>query len=148
MSILVEELELEELRRRAGLPPRSDYIRMLEDANSVEDAMRARDHWNKFNTELPGTKGNWAPYIVRKGTDEDGRTVYKVYHQGHTIGSAKLSREGDAVTDLGVLPEHRGRKIATALYKHIESDIGKPLKRSSYQTPDGDAFWASRENQA
>lgn len=148
MSILVEELELEELRRRAGLPPRTDYIRRLEEAETEEDAMRAREHWAKFNTELPGTTGNWAPYIVRKGADEDGRTVYKVFQQGHEIGSAKLSREGDAVTDLGVLPEHRGRKIATALYKHIEQDIGKPLKRSTYQTPDGNAFWASREKQA
>ena len=53
-SILKEELELEELRRRAGLPPRTDYIRSLKEA-SLPPASAQKTYWHGTDN-LAGAK--------------------------------------------------------------------------------------------
>jgi ribosomal protein S18 acetylase RimI-like enzyme len=91
-------------------------------------------------TELPNTRGNWAPYIVRHSDD-----VFNVFQQGHKIASARLGHDRKHIVDLSVNPEHQGRGIASALYKHIEGVLGYPLEPSPvFQTPDGKDFWKSR----
>jgi ribosomal protein S18 acetylase RimI-like enzyme len=111
--------------------------------NLVENADEEQ-HWKEFYTELPGAKADHAPYIVRK-TQEDGRPVYGVYHEGRRIGMAKLSTDGDYVSDVAVAKEHRRRGIARALYRYIENDIGRKLKPSPlHQTADGKALWSKR----
>jgi ribosomal protein S18 acetylase RimI-like enzyme len=93
--------------------------------------------------ELANTRGNWAPYYVRRIERPEG-IIYVVFQQSHEIGSARLSRDGEHITDVNVLPEHQGRGIATALYQHIEQDIGQRLKPAFVQTNAGKKLWASR----
>ena len=95
--------------------------------------------------ELPDTKGNWAPYVVRRSVDADGRDVFNVFHQAHKIASATLSSDKSYVGDVEVQPEHQRRGIAKALYKHIERVLGYPLKPSPlHQTDAGRALWSQR----
>jgi GNAT superfamily N-acetyltransferase len=95
--------------------------------------------------ELEGTRGNWAPYIVRRIETPEG-TQFVVFQQSHRIGSARLSQDGKFIVDVSVLPEHQKRGIATALYRYIEKQLGYSLSPSPlYQTDAGKALWASRK---
>jgi GNAT superfamily N-acetyltransferase len=118
----------------AQLPERAFGIK------GKEDGMK-----DMYAHKLEGLKDMWGDVHVRKFTDADGRSEYKVFQGGHQIGSAKLDRSGTYVSDVDVRKDLRRRGIAAALYDHIEKDIGKGLEPSPlHQTGDGQAFWKGR----
>lgn len=68
----------------------------------------------------------------------------ELHDRGVTAGGATLKRVGDIVSDVGIHGEFQRRGLASALYRHIEKHIGKPLRPNEFQTPDGEALWKAR----
>jgi ribosomal protein S18 acetylase RimI-like enzyme len=85
-------------------------------------------------------------HVRHRLDDLNGRHIYTVHHQGNKIASAKLSGQGDYVTDVDVKPEFRRKGVASKLYDFIEKHSGKKLNPSPmYQTGEGKAFWKNRK---
>ena len=130
MTILTEELEIEELRRRAGLPPRTNFIRSLTES---ETAM------------IQDKTGH--PYTVKHSTGVNDEHIFDAYDGNKKVFHARMSWQGTHVVDLETDPAYQRRGIAKAMYDYIERLLGYKLKPSPvYQTPDGKAFWASRQS--
>jgi GNAT superfamily N-acetyltransferase len=100
-----------------------------------------------YKHKLEGLKDIHGDVHVRHRTDEYGRSIYTVHHQGNRIASAKLSGQDHYVSDVDVQKEFRRKGVATKLYDFIEKHSGKPLKPSPmHQTPDGKALWKKRQS--
>jgi GNAT superfamily N-acetyltransferase len=61
------------------------------------------------------------------------------------IARAVLSLKRDRINEVMVWPDHRRRGIASALYRLIEADLGRPLRPSRIRTEVGRAFWKARK---
>lgn len=104
-------------------------------------ARLSRKKLDESDTELlPG-------YVVKHKLGSNNEHHYSVHNDGQEVGEARLSHTGKHVVDLWVHEKHRRKGIATALYNHIENHLGHKLTQSpTWQTPDGKAFWDSRNN--
>jgi hypothetical protein len=56
-----------------------------------------------------------------------------------------LSLKRDRINEVMVWPDHRRRGIASALYRLIETDLGRPLRPSRMRSQAGQAFWKTRK---
>jgi GNAT superfamily N-acetyltransferase len=77
----------------------------------------------------------------------DGRTAVYTVHAGQQlelVARAVLDVTKGSVSDVLVWPAWRRRGIATALYRLIEWETGKPLQPSRVRSAAGRKFWASR----
>jgi hypothetical protein len=85
-------------------------------------------------------------YAVRRKPWGDGATIYYV-HAGETpVARALVMIDKPSVADVLVYRrKDRRRGIASALYRLIEADLGRPLISSRIKSPDGKAFWARRQ---
>jgi hypothetical protein len=61
------------------------------------------------------------------------------------IARAVLSLKRDRINEVMVWPDHRRRGIASALYRLIEADLGRPLRPSRMRSEAGQAFWKARK---
>jgi GNAT superfamily N-acetyltransferase len=61
------------------------------------------------------------------------------------IARAVLFLKRDRINEVMVWPDHRRRGIASALYRLIEADLGRPLRPSRIRTEVGRAFWKTRK---
>lgn len=66
--------------------------------------------------------------------------------RGVTAGGATLKRNMQSISSVGVNPEFRRRGLATALYNYIENQLGYKLAPNWALTPEGETFWAARQN--
>jgi GNAT superfamily N-acetyltransferase len=64
------------------------------------------------------------------------------------IARAVLSLKRDRINEVMVWPDHRRRGIASALYRLIEADLGRPLRPSRMRSEVGQAFWKARKEAA
>jgi hypothetical protein len=88
-------------------------------------------------------------YTVKRWPLGDGSMVYYVLAGDDVIARAVLKVVKGCVTEVLVYHQaNRRRGIATALYRLIESDIGRPLMPSRFKSRLGLAFWASRTRRA
>lgn len=84
-------------------------------------------------------------YTVRHDLGVNNEHQYTVYTGTKKVGEARLSHTGTHVVDLSINKDHRRKGLATSLYNHIEKELGHKLEPSpTWQTPEGRAFWASR----
>lgn len=86
-------------------------------------------------------------YAVKRWPHGDGTVLYYVLSLAGdaVVARAVLQPLRGCVTDVLVYHrEHRRRGIATALYRLIEADLGRPLIPSRIRSRAGRAFWASR----
>jgi GNAT superfamily N-acetyltransferase len=82
-----------------------------------------------------------------KATIRDlGKGTFVAEVNGEEVARANVADDGrgDHLVSVRVEPQYRRRGIATQLYAGIEAALGRPLKPSETQTPDGSAFWESR----
>lgn len=85
-------------------------------------------------------------YSIKHKIGDNNEHHYTIHHNDKEVGEARLSHTGKHVVDLSIHKEHRRKGLATALYNHIEKHLGYKLSPSpTYQTPEGKAFWASRQ---
>jgi GNAT superfamily N-acetyltransferase len=82
------------------------------------------------------TNGDIAP---RARTSDQIRAGLPVF-----VARAVLSVKRGSVSEILVWPDHQRRGIASALYRQMESDLGKPLIPSRIRSRAVRAFWASR----
>ena len=74
-----------------------------------------------------------------------GTTVYYVHAGKVLVARAVLRFFKDCIDDVLVYREiDRRRGIASALYRLIEAELGRPLRPSRIRSKAGRAFWASR----
>jgi GNAT superfamily N-acetyltransferase len=70
---------------------------------------------------------------------------YHAYHGTKHVGKIQVVTDHEAghleANHVQVHPEHRRKGVATALYKHVETDMGRKFKPSSSQTDAGKALW-------
>jgi hypothetical protein len=84
-------------------------------------------------------------YAVKRWARGNGSMLYYVLAGDRPIARAVLKLITGCVTDVLVYHQvNRRRGIATALYRLIESDIGRPLVPSRVKSRLGRVFWASR----
>lgn len=86
-------------------------------------------------------------YDVRHSRGVNNEHVFTVHHGDDEVGRARLSHTGEHVVDLGVRERYRRRGVASALYDHIESRVGKLKPSPVYQTQAGHDFWKSRRRE-
>jgi|SRR5581483_3623388 len=79
------------------------------------------------------------PYAVARRGD-----VYTVTAGEALVARAALDVRKGSVAEVLVWPAFRRRGVASALYRVIEADLGKPLRPSRIRSKAGRAFWASR----
>jgi len=70
---------------------------------------------------------------------------YEVRHKGKPAGFSSLETGNKKVFYTIIKPEHQRRGVATALYKHIEKDLGHQLDPSDEHTAMGAKFRAKYE---
>jgi hypothetical protein len=88
-------------------------------------------------------------YAVRRKPWGDGATIYYVLAGETSVARALVLTDKPSVADVLVYSrEHRRRGIASALYRLIETDLGKPLIPSRIKSAAGKAFWAHRAQRA
>jgi len=86
-------------------------------------------------------------YAVKRWPLGEGAVVYYVLALGGdaVIARAVLQVARGCVTEVLVYHQvNRRRGIASALYRLIEADLGRPLVPSRIRSRAGIAFWASR----
>ena len=121
----------------AHLGENPDYYKKLKKIEHIKESL--------YNNKLEGVKDIHGDLYVRHHTDDYGRHIYTVHHQGKKIASAKLSGQDHYVSDVDVQPEYRRRGIASKLYDFIENHTQKKLKPSPmHQTPLGKELWKNR----
>ena len=87
-------------------------------------------------------------YAVKRWPHTDGTMLYYVtsLDGNAVIARAVLQVLRSCVTDVLVYQEtNRRRGIASALYRLIEADLGRPLVPSRVPSKAGRLFWARRQ---
>jgi GNAT superfamily N-acetyltransferase len=65
---------------------------------------------------------------ITKGLRELTMNVqYQAFIDGKFAGEVTLTQTNDTALTLWVVPEHRRKGVATALYTYIAKDLGNPL---------------------
>jgi hypothetical protein len=86
-----------------------------------------------------------AVYRVTRTPMGDGAVIYHVFSGSVLVARAVLRFFKCCIDDVLVYREtDRRRGIASALYKLIEDELGRPLQPSRIRSKAGRAFWASR----
>src|SRR5262249_24922551 len=80
--------------------------------------------------------GDLAPHARTSGQILAGLPVF--------IARAVVSLKRGSVSEIVVWPDHRHRGIASALYRQMEIDLGKPLRPSRMRGKTGQALWIPR----
>jgi len=86
---------------------------------------------------------------VRNPTPHEGGFTINANHDEQIIGHINVVADpkmnGDHFVDMvHVNDDYRGEGVASALYQTAEKHIGKFVKPSKFQLPDGKAFWRNR----
>jgi len=72
-------------------------------------------------------------------------TFYDAHTRDETVARAAVEVFRCCISDVLVYKDSNRRKgIATALYKLIEGELGRPLRPSRIRSKSGRAFWPSR----
>ena len=75
----------------------------------------------------------------------DGTVIYYAHAGDEAIARAVVRVFRGCIDDVLVYKEsNRRRGIASAFYKLIEDELGRPLKPSRIRSREGRAFWAIR----
>lgn len=83
--------------------------------------------------------------VTRSPLQTDGTVIYYAHAGDEAIARAVVRVFRGCIDDVLVYKEsNRRRGIASALYKLIEDELGRPLKPSRIRSREGRAFWASR----
>jgi GNAT superfamily N-acetyltransferase len=65
---------------------------------------------------------------ISKGLRDGTKNVqYQAFIDSEFAGEVTLTQTGDTALTLWVVPKHRRKGVATALYTFIAKDLGKPL---------------------
>jgi len=99
-------------------------------------------------TESSGSSGS--PYTFDSsvvGVSNGVPSEYNVFARldGKVVGKASVKVVGKSrlrCAGIGVDEAHRRRGVATGMFRHIESKLGRTLTPGKHQTPDGRALWA------
>jgi GNAT superfamily N-acetyltransferase len=77
------------------------------------------------------------------------RQLFSVFnHRDEQVAYALVELDFTSVNDVLVDEDLRRRGIATALYDHIEREVGHKLRPHHVRYADGRAFWKARELQS
>ena len=83
--------------------------------------------------------------VARSPLQGDGTIIYYAHAGDEAIARAVVEVFKGCINDVLVYKESTRRKgIASALYRLIEEDLGRPLKPSRIRSTAGRKFWASR----
>ena len=77
----------------------------------------------------------------------DGTVIYYAHAGDEVIARAVVQVFKGSISDVLVYNESNRRKgIASALYRLIEAELGRPLQPSRIRSKAGRAFWANRRS--
>ena len=83
--------------------------------------------------------------VTRSTLQTDGTVIYYAHAGDEAIARAVVRVFKGCIDDVLIYKEsNRRRGIATALYKLIEDELGRPLKPTRIRSREGRSFWASR----
>jgi hypothetical protein len=144
----------------ADLPKPEDAP--TEKALTLADIMKGHEHDVSGETRDEGGKwttggaggGKHLPDGAKISSPCDGTYVATIGEPVKTkfgvtppkeIARVNLSDDKSYVTSVTVDPAYRRKGVASALYDHIESELGSKLKPSpTHRTPEGNKLWESR----
>jgi GNAT superfamily N-acetyltransferase len=84
--------------------------------------------------------------VARHGVANQLFSVFN--HRDEQVAYALVELDFTSVNDVLVDEDLRRRGIATALYDHIEREVGHKLRPHHVRYADGRAFWKARELQS
>jgi hypothetical protein len=83
--------------------------------------------------------------VTRSTLQADGTMVYYARAGDEAVARAVVQVFKGCISDVLVYKESdRGKGIASALYRLIEDELGRPLRPSRIRSAAGRRFWASR----
>jgi hypothetical protein len=115
---------------------------MPTEADSITDKLGAT-----YPVERTLNRGEIVYHVLPPGRDRAAAMADVVAGLAAFVARAVLDPRRERVSHVTVWPDYR-RGIATALYRMIESDLGKPLRPSRMRTKAGREFWKTRAGRA
>src|SRR5262249_5681237 len=119
-------------------PHRPCPMGRIRDRNGTPYAVERTTHRGTviYYVRALDENGDLAPHARTSGQILAGLPVF--------IARAVVSLKRGSVSEIVVWPDHRHRGIASALYRQMEIDLGKPLRPSRMRGKTGRALWIPR----